>query len=341
MRKMRILALVPEGSIPPDTLEGKTEKEIAVWKMEYDVVTALEQLGHTVRCLDVRSDLGAIREAIRELEPGIVFNMLEEFHGFVAFDANVVSYLELLKVPYTGCNPRGLILGRDKALSKKILTYHRIFTPDFQVFPRGRRIHCPKRLDFPLFVKSLTEEASTGIAQASIVANEEQLLARVTFIHESVGSDAIAEEYIEGRELYLGVLGNQRLETFPLWEMVFEKLPEGMANIATARVKHDFAYQKKHGITTRAAKDLPEGAPSRIARLGKRIYRLLGLSGYARLDLRLRDDGRVFVLEANPNPDLSLDEDFSLSAEAGGYPYNALIRRILSLGMRYHRTWHA
>jgi D-alanine-D-alanine ligase len=340
MKRLRVLSLVPTGSVPPDSLEDMSEKEIEELKMEYDVLTALQQLRHEARCLGVSDSLRPIRETIEEWKPHVVFNMLEEFHGHVSFDQNVVAYLELLRVPYTGCNPRGLVLSRDKALTKKILSYHRIRVPGFAVFPRGRRFRRPKRLAFPLLVKSLTEEASTGISQASLVGNEEQLAQRVAFVHEHTTGDAIAEEYIEGRELYLGILGNHRLETFPLWEMIWKKLPEGMPRIATARVKFDLEYQKKYGIVTGRAKGLPEGAAERVARLGKRIYRVLGLSGYARLDLRLREDGQLFVLEANPNPDLAHDEDFAKAAEAGGIPYNPLIRRILGLGLRYHVSWY-
>ena len=155
-----------------------------------------------------------------------------------------------------------------------------------------------------------------------------------------IESDAIAEEYIEGRELYLGILGNHRLETFPVWEMVWQKLPEGMPRIATARVKFNKEYREKYGIVTRRAKKLPNGVDAKLTKLGKRIYRLLGLSGYARLDLRLAEDGRVFVIEANPNPDLSRDEDFACSAKAGGLRYRDLIQRILNLGLRYHVTWY-
>jgi len=150
----------------------------------------------------------------------------------------------------------------------------------------------------------------------------------------------MAEEYIEGRELYVAILGNQRLEVFPVWELLFDKLPEGTPRIATAKVKFDLDYQEKYGIRTQAAKDLPSGAAEKITRLGKRIYRALELSGYARIDLRMREDGQLFVLEANPNPDLSLDEDFSLAAEAGGLEFKNLVQRIVSLGRRYHHVWH-
>lgn len=335
MRSLRVLALVPEGRQPPDSLEGIADKEIAEWKMEYDVLTALHNEGHEATCLDVGWDLTPIRQAVLEWKPHVVFNMLEEFHGQASYDANVVAYLELMQAPYTGCNPRGLVLARDKALTKKILTYHRIPTARFAVVRRGRKFRSPRRLRYPLFVKSTIEDASAGISQASIVSNEEQLQKRVEFVHESTSGDALVEEYIDGRELYLSVMGNRRLETFPIWELVMDGLPEGTAQIATRKLKFDLAYQEKHGITTRQARDLDDALKRRIQRMGKRIYRILGLSGYARIDLRMREDGSIFVLEVNPNPDLSADEDFALSVEAGGIDYDRLIRRIVSLGMRY------
>lgn len=335
MKRRRILALVPEGQIPPDSVEGLSDQQVLDVKMEYDVVTALQNLGHEVRCLDVRYDLAPIREAVERFKPHVVFNMLEEFHGIAAFDQNVVAYLELLKQAYTGCNPRGLVLARDKSLAKKILTYHRIPTPRFAVVPRGRKRTRHKKLTYPLIVKSTIQDASAGISQASIVANAEQLEKRVAFVHESTESDALVEEYIEGRELYLAVLGNVRLQTFPVWEIELDTLPEGAPRIATEKVKFDAEYQKKHKIQTGPAKNLPEGMAERIARVGKRIFKRLGLSGYARIDLRLKDDGGVYVLEANPNPDLSMDEDFALACEAGGLPFEPLIQRIVSLGERW------
>ena len=335
MKRRRILALIPEGQIPPDTVEGLSDQQVLDVKMEYDVVTALQNLGHEVSCLDVRYDLTPIREAVESFKPHIVFNMLEEFHGIAAFDQNVVAYLELLRQAYTGCNPRGLVLARDKALAKKILTYHRIPTPRFAVVPRGRKVKTHKRLTFPLIVKSTIQDASAGISQASIVANLEQLEKRVAFVHESTESDALVEEYIEGRELYLAVLGNVRLQTFPIWEIQLDTLPEGAPRIATEKVKFDAEYQKKHKIQTGPAKDLPEGMAERIAKVGKRIYKRLGLSGYARIDLRLRESGEIYVLEANPNPDLSMDEDFALACEAGGLKYEPLVQRIVTLGERW------
>ena len=219
MKPRRVLALVGLGLTPPDSLTGKTDEQVAEFKMEYDVVNALRRLGHEVHVLESGYELHKIREAIDEFKPHIAFNMLEDFHGHAVFDQNVVSYLELLKVPYTGCNPRGLMLAKDKALTKKILTYHRIRVPRFAVFARGRRIRARRNLKYPVIVKSLVEESSTGISQASIVKDDEQLKKRVEFVHDQIGSDAVAEEYIEGRELYVAILGNRRLQTFPIWEL--------------------------------------------------------------------------------------------------------------------------
>jgi D-alanine-D-alanine ligase len=240
---------------------------------------------------------------------------------------------------YTGCNPRGLMLAHDKALSKKILSYHRIAVPDFAVYPLGRVVRRAQRLEFPLLVKSATEEASLGISQASLVNSDEKLKDRVAFIHEQLRTDALVEEYIEGRELYVGVLGNIRLKTLPVWEMLFSKMPEGVAHIATAKVKWDHDYQVRNGISTRVAKDLPVGLEEHLPRLCKRIYRLLSLSGYARLDFRMNNEGKVYLLEANPNPNLAYGEDFAESANQGGVAFEELLQRIVNLGFRYRAGW--
>lgn len=339
MKSLRILALVREGLVPPDSMPDQSGGKMPEWKMEFDVISALKDLGHNVETLGVFDDLSPIRESILTWKPHVAFMMLEEFFGVTAYDQAVVSYLELMRQRYTGCNPRGLLLSGDKALSKKILTYHRIPTPHFAVYPVGRKVHPTKRLTYPVLVKSATEDASFGISQASIVTSNKALVDRVAFVHERVGTDAIAEDYIEGREFYVGVLGNQRLQTFPIWEMLFSRMPEGVAHIATARVKWNPKYQKKHGIDTRSATDLSDETRDRISRLCKRIYRRLQMSGYGRIDLRMRPDGEVFVLEANANPNLEYGEDFAESAEAAGISYEALLQRIVNLGLRYDYPW--
>jgi D-alanine-D-alanine ligase len=319
--------------VPPIDVEN-VDLATVEWKTEFDVTSTLRDMGHDVHTLGVKDDLGVIRQAVDRFKPQIAFNLMEAFHEIGAFDMNVVSYLELLRLAYTGCNPRGMVLSRDKALSKQLMTYHRIPVPEFTVFRRGRAIKIPHRLKFPAIVKSLTQEASIGIAQASVVEEEAKLKERVKFVHESIGTDAIVERYIDGREFYVGILGNERLQVFPVWEMEFGKMPEGVHRIATDRVKWSVKYQKKHGISTSEAQ-LPEATSEAIKRVAKRVYRTLNMSGYARMDLRTDIEGRFFVLEANANPQLAFGEDFAESAERTGLRYDELLQRILNVGLKW------
>lgn len=333
-RKLRVVVLVATGCLPPDTLEGVEDRLKEPWRTEYDVVSALRGLGHEVWPVEVGGDLGVISEAIQDRNPHVAFNLLEEFNHNTLFLPHVVSYLELQKQTYTGCNPLGLSLSADKALAKKILTYHHIHVPRFAVFPWNRKVTRPGRLRFPLFVKSMTDEASLGIAQASVVRDDEKLRERVEFIHRQNQTHALAEEYVEGREIYVGVIGNQKLQAYTPWELFMTNLPDGVPNIATRKVKWDVEYQKKIGLETRPA-ELDDALVREFRRLSKRIYRILGLSGYARIDYRLTPDGRIFVLEVNPNPQIARDEDFADSAEHCGVKYEALLQKILTLGMSY------
>jgi len=228
------------------------------------------------------------------------------------------------------------MLARDKALSKKVLAYHRIAVPEFAVFPLGRKVRRPKKLGYPLIIKSLIEEASLGISQASIVHDDKGLEERVRFIHKRIKTDAIAEEFIEGRELYVSVVGNSRLNVFPVWELLFENMPDTSARIATEKVKWDHEYQKRMGINSGEAKDLSDEQIGKIHQVCKRVYRLLGLNGYARIDMRMNSQGKVYILEANPNPQIAYGEDFAESAERGGLEYHDLLQRILNLGLRWH-----
>lgn len=332
MKKSRVLVLVHRDLKPK---EGIAAHEVRPeGRMEWDVVTTLRARGHDLELIEVHDDLTPIRQALEDFEPTIAFNLLEAFDDVVIFDQNVVSYLELLKVPYTGCNPRGLTLARDKALARKLLAYHRIPSPDFTVVGIGRRPVLPRRMGYPVIVKSLFYEASAGISQASVVANEEQLAKRVRFVHETLFTPAIVEQYIEGRELYVGVIGNHRLKVFPVWEMSFDRMQGDNWPIATERVKWNVSYQKRHGIETDEA-ELPEAVAAGVQRLAKRAYRALELSGYARIDFRMDAAGRAYVIEANPNPQLAKEEDFARSAERAGVGYARLLERIMTLGLRW------
>jgi D-alanine-D-alanine ligase len=337
MRKLRVLVLMHPDLVPPESREGYSEKEAYTWKTEYDVVTTLRRAGHEVRPLGVQEELAPIRRAIEEWKPHVVFNLLEEFHHQQEFDQHVVSYLELLHARYTGCNPRGLVLARDKALAKKLVHYHRIRMPKFAIVRMGRRPRLSATLTYPLIVKCLSKEGSLGISQSSIVESHEKLVERVRFVHERLEDDAIVEEFIEGRELYVGVVGNHRVQLLPIWELVFENLAPRSMPIATQAAKHNPDYQERRGINQKPAEDLPAPLVEHIIRTTKRIYRILELDGYARIDYRLSPDGTLFFLEANPNPEIAESEEFASAAQHAGLSYPDLLGRILSLGLARRR----
>ncbi|HEX5180910.1 MAG TPA: hypothetical protein VFW04_16385 [Gemmatimonadaceae bacterium] len=335
MKRLRVLALVYPDHVPPDSLDGFDEQEILSWRAEYDVITCLRKARHEVLALGVQEELQPIRDAVGSMKPHVVFNLLEEFHHNALYDHNIVSFLELMRVPYTGCNPRGLVISRDKALGKKLLAYHRIRTPAFAVFPLGRRPRRPPKLGFPLIIKSLTEHASLGIAKASLVHDDAELEDRVRFIHQNLDTDAIAEQFIEGRELYVSVLGNARVWSLPAWELVIEHSAPNEPLIATAKVKHDLEYQERRGVQLQAA-NLDEPLASHIGRLSRRIYHILEMSGYARIDYRLDAQGILWFLDANPNPDISASEELASAAKRAGMSYTKLLHRIMSLGRSAH-----
>lgn len=333
-KKLRVLALMHEDLVPPENVHELSEADFNRVKTESDILDALRKLGHEARPLGVRDAVLPIRHAVEEWEPDIVFNLLDEFQGEAIYDQHVVAFLELLRVPYTGNNPRGLVLARDKALSKKVAMYHRITVPRFFTVRRNRNVRRPKRMEFPLIVKSLVEEASMGISKASIVRDDEALETRVRFMHERIETDAIVEQFIPGREIYVGVLGNDRLVALPPRELIVDELEAGEDLIATESLKHNVHYQKKHGVRIQGAKKLPEGVASALDRTSKRIYRMLSLEGYARIDYRLADDGKLYFLEANPNPELANYEELASAAAKAGISYENLIQRVLSLGLR-------
>lgn len=333
-RKLRVVVLMHQDLIPPDDISGMSEEESDPIKTEYDVVTGLGHLGHEVVKLGVHDEIAPLRRALAEVQPHVVFNLLEEFHGQTIYDQHVVSYLELSKTAYTGCNPRGLVIGRDKALSKKILAYHRIKVPKFGVFPRGKKIKKPSKLEFPLIVKSLIEEGSTGISEASVVHTDQKLVERIEFMHHTIQTDAIVEQYIDGRELYAAMLGNHRITVFPPWEMKIGKLRPDAPMIATRKVKWDLDFQERRDVQIGPAELEPE-LLRKYESVSRRIYRALDLSGYARLDFRLGTDGELYFLEANPNPDIAYNEEYASAALAGGMEYEPLLQKVVNLGIAH------
>lgn len=332
-KKLKVLALFNViGSTTLD-LDLSAELETEDWKTEANILSALRELGHLTEYLAIYDDLDLLRQKLQSFQPDVIFNLADEFKKNRAFDQNIASLLEIQGIPFTGCGSTGLTLCKHKGVSKKILGYHRIHVPDFVTIARGRRIARPKRLKFPLLVKPMKEEASYGISQASFVESDEQFKERVQFIHEKYEQEVIAEEYIEGRELYVSILGNHRLQVFPIRELVFKEVPPDEPKIATYRAKWDEEYRKRWGLQNRFAEGLDPAVVRKIEQMCKRIYRLLTIDGYARLDLRLTPNNEVYFIEANPNPALAADEDFAQSALKANLLYPQLIDRIVRLGL--------
>jgi D-alanine-D-alanine ligase len=333
-KKLKILALF--DAIAPTTLDQDLSAELKTddWKTEANVLAALAELGHAAEHLAIFDDLNLLRQKLDSFQPDLIFNLADQFKNNRAFDQNIVSFLELHGVPFTGCGSTGLTLCKQKGISKKILSYHRIHVPQFTVIPRGKRCARPKRLKFPMLVKPLKEEASYGISQASFVETDEQFKERVQFIHTSHDCDVIAEEYIAGRELYVSVLGNHKLEVFPIRELVFKEVPPDEPKIATYRAKWDEEYRKRWGLQNQFAEGLDPAHARDIVQTCKRIYRLLTIDGYARVDLRVTPANEIYFIEANPNPILAADEDFAQSALKAGLTYPQLIERIIRTGLK-------
>jgi D-alanine-D-alanine ligase len=333
-KKLKVLVLFDGGG--PTTLDQDFSAEMKTpdWKTEANVMAALGALGYTAEHLAIFDDLDLLRQKLENFAPDVLFNLVEQFKNNPGFDQNIVSFLEMQSLPFTGCGSTGLTLCKHKGISKKILGYHRIHVPNFVVIPRGQRIARPKQLKFPIVVKPVKDEASYGISQASFVETEDQLRERVAFIHEKHDADVIAEEYITGRELYVSLMGNLRLSVFPIRELVFGEVPPNEPKIATYRAKWDEEYRKRWGLQNQFADGLDPALIAHIEQTCKRIYSLLTIDGYARVDLRLTDANEVYFIEANPNPILAEDEDFALSAGKAGVSYPQLIDRIIRHGMK-------
>ena len=332
-KKLKVLALF--DAIAPTTLDQDLSAELKTddWKTEANVLDALRELGHTTEHLAIFDNLDVLQQKLQAFEPDVIFNLADQFKNNRAFDQHIVSFLAMRGVPFTGCGSTGLTLCKHKGISKKILSYHRIHTPDFVTIARGKRIARPRRLKFPILVKPLKEEASLGISQASFVETDEQFKERVQFIHEKFDNDVIAEEYIEGRELYVSIFGNHRLQVLPIRELVFKEVPPDEPKIATYKAKWDEEYRQRWGLQNQFAEGLDPAVVANIERVCKRIYHLLTIDGYARLDLRLTPKNEVYFIEANPNPILAADEDFAQSAVKANLSYPQLIDRIIRLGL--------
>lgn len=324
---LKITVLVDMSTVPaddPDFLhpEGKMITE-------YHVIETLRVSGHGVSIIGVFDNLETIIRNLKEIQPDIIFNLTEQYYGERHWDKNITAVLELLQIPFTGTGTEGLMLCRDKRLCKQLLGLHRVRVPNFVSLPWNRRISISKKIHYPLVVKPALADGSEGISNASLVSTKEALIERATFIHERWHQDVIAEEYIQGRELYVTVIGNKRLKVYPARECLFDFDANEGPSLATYRVKWNNKYREQWGIHFGFA-ELDEETEKRIARVCKRVFRILHLRDYGRIDLRLQPDGKIYILEANPNPDLAYGEEVAEAAEKGGCSYENLITQIIN-----------
>ncbi len=335
---MKVMVLFDLNRKPePDesfTLKALRKEEMK--PTEADVISTLRGLGHEVEQLAVYDDVREMLDKISAFNPEVVFNLCETFFHDRAHEPNIPALLDLMKVKYTGAGPEALLLCKDKALTKKLLSFHRIRVAQFVVSYRAHPIRSLKRFRFPAFVKPVASEASEAISKASFTQNQQETLERAAFIHENFQSDALIEEYIEGRELTVGVLGNPRPLTLPPRETFFgmAEEDESAPHFATTKAKFDDAYRKKWKIRNGPAAPLPEGAAYQLARTARHAYRILKMRGLCRLDVRLTEKGEVVVIEVNPNPSLARGDDFAASAKEAGIEYEQLIQRILDNAVR-------
>lgn len=337
---MRILVLfdMARRVAPDETFSAKSLRTEEEKPTEADVLLCLRRLGHDVEPLAVFDDVRAIFDKVEAFRPEIVFNLCESFHSDRALEQNVPALLELMKIPYTGAGPEALMLCKDKALAKKLLVFHRIRVARFVVSSRSRPLRRLARFAFPAFVKPIGEESSDGIAKASLAKSEAEALDRARFVHERFGADALIEEYIDGRELYLGVLGSKRLTVFPPREMFFgdagatdaaEAIDDLAPRFATAKAKWDEAYRTKWKIRNGPAAALAPAVERKLAEVARRVYQILRVRGLGRVDVRVTPEGEVVVIEVNPNPSLAKEDDFAQAAAAMGIGYDTLVERIL------------
>ena len=333
-RRLHVAVLVDPGTIPPEDPQFRdvSGKRIT----EYHVCEALRTLGHRISVLGFEYDVASVVRTLIGHSPDLVFNLTEHFCGDRQYDKNIAALLELLDLPFTGAGPVGLLLCRDKRLCKQLLTLHKIRVPNFLSLPHNRPVRIPKNVSFPLIVKPAFEDSSEGISNASIVYDEEALQERTAFLHERWKQPAIAEEYIEGRELYVSVLGNKRLAVLPPRECFFNAQGREGPVILTYRCKWDDAYREKWQIGFGFA-ELDPVVLNNVERICKRAYRVLQLQDYGRIDMRLTPDGKLVVLEANPNPDIAYGEEVAEAAARAGIDYEPLIDKIIRLALRRYK----
>jgi D-alanine-D-alanine ligase len=319
-----------EPDPPPEKPGGKKPRKKKKPKEDREeIFDALVKLGHepTYQLIDGRNQSLL---AVARSDSDLVFNLAESYAGDDTKDMNVAAYLDLLGCAYTGAGPHALYLAQDKALAKKIFAFHGIKTPYFATSYRGKLDHSHD-ISFPLIVKPTSEDGSIGIDKSSVVGSVKELMEKIHYIHQEFDSPALIEEYIEGREIYAAILGNENPEALALVELDLSRLPEGTPRIAGKDVKWETETEAYKVTKSAPAEDLDEETTRRLSETAVAAYQALKLRDYGRIDMRLTEKGEVFVIEANPNPWLASSAEFAMAGRKSGRSYSQLIGEIVDL----------
>ena len=300
------------------------------------VAKALRSGGHNVSIFGVHGDVKKLVAGLTRRRPDLVFNLLEMFGKNVRGDVAVVGLLDLLNLTYTGGGPGELFLQQDKGLAKKALAFDKILFPDFAVFSRNADLETGGNLRMPLFVKPLRSDASIGIDGGALVHDAPSLMKRVLAIQEKCHDSALAEEYIDGRELYVGIVGNREPVVFPPIEVDFSGLPEGKLHVMGAKAKWAVRSAEYKGTKSVLA-DLPNELRARLQKVSLDAYRALRIRDYGRVDLRLADTGAIYVIEVNANCYLEQGSEFATAAAAAGLDYPTLINKIADFAVERYQ----
>jgi D-alanine-D-alanine ligase len=328
-----------EHEPPPEPVKkkrrtGKKRKKREKHDRE-EIFEALQELGHEPSYYLLDGDERSLT-ALSRCDADLFFNIVESYSGDDTKEMHVAAYLDLLGRVYTGAGPQALYLAQDKGLAKKLFAFHGIRTPYFATCYRGHLDHCHD-VSFPLIVKPLSEDGSIGIDQNSVVKSVKELMERIHYVQEEFDSPALIEEYIEGREIYAGILGNQHPEVLPLIELDLSRLPAGVPRVAGTEVKWEKDSEAYKVTKSSPVEDLDEKTTELLGSTALAAYRALRLRDYGRIDLRLTEKGEVYVLEANPNPWLSSNSEFFMSAKKSGRSYAEMIEEILELALADRR----
>lgn len=323
-------------SVETQSLEFKTyfEVENTTPMEEYEyIVEKLKSVGFNAYSLNIKDDLNFLLKHLTEVKPDVIFNFIEIFKDNPRFEMNIVGLYELLGIPYTGAPAMGLANCQNKVLAKRLLSSAGIRIPHFFIV-HAKSTKYPHRLKYPLLVKPAFEDASVGIENESIVSNGKQLRKRIEHVLKQFNQPALVEEFIEGRELNVAVLGDKRLRVLPISEIDFSQMPDHLHNIVSFQAKWDPHHESYHKTIPICPAPLPKNIEKRAKELAFRSFKVMGCRDYARVDMRLSKNNKLYVLEVNPNPDITEGAGFMRSAQHAGLSYAQALKKIVTYALK-------